>query len=112
MVICFKKQKQCCAQELEVGDCWIGLSLANSSGLILAARVGKHTDELIEQLVISTEGKTNCKRFNSDDWGGYERVLPPEVQHYIGKDKTQRLERTNGIVRQQTGLRASTTKQV
>ena len=51
MVICLKKQKQCCAQELETGDCWIGLSLADSSGLILAARVGKHTDELIDQLV-------------------------------------------------------------
>lgn len=57
---------------------------------VLAARVGKHTDELIDQLVISTEGKTNCKEFNSDDWGGYERVLPPEIQHHIGKDKTQR----------------------
>ena len=70
MVIWFKKQKQCCAQQLEVGDCWIGLSLADSSGLILAARVGKHTDELIDQLVISTEGKTNGKEFNSDAWGG------------------------------------------
>jgi IS1 family transposase len=95
VVICLKKQKQCCAQELEVGDCWIGLSLADSSGLILAARVGKHTAELIDELVASTEGKTNCKQFNSDGWGGYERVLPPELQHYIGKDKTQRLERTN-----------------
>ena len=103
MVICLKKQKQCLSQERETGDCWIGLSLANSSGLILAARVGKHNDELIEQLVMTTEGKTNCKRFNSDDWGGYERVLPPEIQHHIGKDKTQRLERTNGIIRQQTG---------
>jgi len=102
VVICLKKQKQCCAQELEVGDCWIGLSLADSSGLILAARVGKHTAELIDELVASTEGKTNCKQFNSDGWGGYERVLPPELQHYIGKDKTQRLERTNGIIRQQT----------
>lgn len=89
MVICFKKQKQCCDQELEVGDCWIGLSLANSSGLILAARVGKHTDALIEQLLNNTEGKTDCKQFNSDDWGGYERVLPPEIKHHIGKDKTQ-----------------------
>jgi insertion element IS1 protein InsB len=103
MVICLKKQKQCLTQEREAGDCWIGLSLANTSGLILTARVGKHTDELIEQLVFNTEGKTDCKQFNSDDWGGYERVLPPEVQHHIGKDKTQRLERTNGIVRQQTG---------
>lgn len=76
--------------------------MADSSGLILAARVGKHTDELIEQLVVSSEGKTACKQFNSDDWGGYERVLPPEL-HYIGKDRTQRLERTNGTVRQQTG---------
>ena len=65
MVICFKKQKQCCAQELEVGDCWIGLSLADSSGLILAARVGKHTDELIDELVVSTEGKTDCKQFKA-----------------------------------------------
>jgi insertion element IS1 protein InsB len=103
MVICFKKQKQCEAQELGVGDCWIAISLANCSGLILAARVGKHTDQLIESLVVSTEGKTSCKRFNSDDWGGYERVLPPEILHYIGKDKTQRLERTNGIIRQQNG---------
>ena len=75
MVICFKKQKQCCAQEREVGDCPIGLSLADSRGLILTARVGKHTNELIEQLVMSTAGKTDCKQFNSDDWGGYERVL-------------------------------------
>ena len=103
MVICGKKQKQCLPDELAAGDCWIGLSLADSSGLLLAARVGKHTDELIEQLVVTTEGKTDCKQWNSDDWGGYERVLPPEILHYIGKDKTQRLERTNGIVRQQTG---------
>ncbi len=103
MVFCTKKQKQCFPGELEVGDCWIGVSLADSSGLILAARVGKHTDDLIEALVVSSEGKTDCKQWNSDDWGGYERVLPPEILHYIGKDKTQRLERTNGIVRQQTG---------
>jgi insertion element IS1 protein InsB len=103
VVVCAKKQKQCRLGELEVGDCWIAVSLANSSGLILAARVGKHTDELIEALVVTTEGKTDCKRWNSDDWGGYERVLPPEILHYIGKDRTQRLERTNGIVRQQTG---------
>jgi insertion element IS1 protein InsB len=30
-------------------------------------------------------------------------LLPPEIEHYIGKDETQRLERTNGIIRQQTG---------
>jgi hypothetical protein len=69
-----------------MGDCWLAVSLANTSGLILAARVGKHTDELIEELVVSSEGKTACKRFNSDDWGGKKRVLPPEIVHHIGKD--------------------------
>jgi IS1 family transposase len=89
--------------ELKAGDCWIALSLANCSGLILAARVGKHTDQLMEALMVTTQGKTDCKYWNTDDWGGYERVLTPEILHYIGKDRTQRLERTNGIVRQQTG---------
>jgi IS1 family transposase len=103
VVIGAKKQKQCLPEVLEVGDCWIAISLADASGLILAARVGKHTDELLEELVVSTEGKTDCKQWNSDDWGGYERVLPCELDHYIGKDQTQRLERINGIVRQQTG---------
>ncbi len=88
MVVCAKKQKQCLPDELEAGECWIALSLANCSGLILAARVGKHTDELIEELIVTTQGKTDCQRWNSDDWGGYERVLPPELLHYIGKDRT------------------------
>jgi insertion element IS1 protein InsB len=103
VVIRFKKQKHCTAAERNSGDCWVGLSLASSSGLLLAACVGKHTDAFIKQLISNTEGKTNCKQFNTDAWGGYERVLRPEIEHYIGKDKTQRLERTNGIVRQQTG---------
>jgi hypothetical protein len=75
----------------------IELSLADSSGLILAARVGKHTDALIEALVVSTEGKTAGKRWHSADWEGYERILPSEILHSLGKNKTQRLEQTNGI---------------
>lgn len=103
MVICRKKQKHCLPQEVETGDCWIALSLAQFSGLILTGRVGKHTDELTQELVTSTEGKSDCKQWHTDGWGGYERVLNNEVDHYISKALTQRLERTNGIVRQQTG---------
>jgi hypothetical protein len=55
-------------KNLELGDCWMAISLADDSGLILAARVGKHTDELISELIVSTAGKTDCKNFNSDDW--------------------------------------------
>ena len=79
------------------------MSLAQQSGLILSARVGKHTDEFLEELITSTEGKTDCKVWYTDGWAGYERVLPSEVAHVVGKENTQRLERTHGIIRQQTG---------
>ena len=69
----------------------------------MSARVGKHTDKFLKELVTSTEGKTDATVWFTDDWAGYERVLPPEVRHMVGKENTQRLERTNGIVRQQTG---------
>ncbi len=99
MVIRAKKQKHCLPGELEVGDCWIGLTQAKDSGLILAARVGKRTDRLLDELVTNTEGQTNCQQWDTDGWSGYPRVLPPEVQHQIGKVRTQRLERTNSILR-------------
>lgn len=93
--------------------------MAQLSGLILTGRVGKHTDSLAQELVTSTEGKTDCKEWGTDGWQGYGRVLPSEVEHYISKALTQRLERTNGILRQQTGRWLSlrhatrtTTKQV
>ena len=98
--------------ELEIGDCWIGLSQAKDSGLILSARVGKHTDQLIEELVTSTEGKTDCQFWDTDGWGGYERVLPPEVEHHIDKARTQRLERTNGILRYSNRKMASSAEQI
>ena len=103
MVIRKKKQKHCIPGELTQGDCWIGLSLAQESGLIMSMRVGKHTDDFLSELVSNTEGKTGCKVWYTDGWGGYERVLSTEVEHIVGKQNTQRLERTNGIVRQQTG---------
>jgi hypothetical protein len=43
-----KKQKRCLPGELETGDCWITLSLAQLNGLILTGRVGKHTDSLAQ----------------------------------------------------------------
>ena len=81
-----------------VGDCWIGMAQAQGSGIILATRIGKHTDEFISQLVVNTEGKTDCQQWYTDAWGGYERVLGKEINQIMGKDQTQQLERTNGIV--------------
>ncbi len=47
--------------------------------------VGKHTDELVQELVTSSEGKTDCKEWHTDGWSGYEQVLPDQVEHYISK---------------------------
>lgn len=85
------------------GDCWIGLSLANDSGLILAVRVGKRSDAFLEELVVSTQSRTDSECWKTDGLAGYERVIPDVVNHQVGKAGTQRLERTNGILRQQTG---------
>ncbi len=71
-----KKQKHCQAEDLKKGDCWIGLSLASNSGLIITARIGKHRDRLLSNLVANTEGKTDCKNWSTtDSWGGYETIL-------------------------------------
>lgn len=96
-------EKRCDSDELAVGDCWLGISLASESGLILSLRVGKYTDAFLTELMANTEGKTDCKCWCMDDWGSCERVFTPEITHFIGKENTQRLDRKNGIVCQQTG---------
>ena len=65
--------------------------MAQLNGLILSGRVGKHTDKLAIELATSTEGKTSCKEWDTDGWGGYERVLRnDEVEH--GSPKQVRIE--------------------
>ncbi|NEP90140.1 MAG: hypothetical protein F6K18_26780 [Okeania sp. SIO2C2] len=44
---------------------------------------------MIRELIANTEGKTNCQQWHTDDWGGSQRVWPPEVKQIIGKDQTQ-----------------------
>ncbi len=43
-----------------------GISLAQDSGLILAARVGKGNDQLLEEMLVTAEGKTQCLNWNTD----------------------------------------------
>lgn len=82
----------------------MAVSLAQLSGLILSGRVGKHTDSLAVELVASTEGKTACREWHTDGWGGYKRTFGNGgIEHYVSKTLIQRLERTNGILRQQSG---------
>jgi IS1 family transposase len=108
--LCKKNIHHCLPEELETGDGWIAISLAQLSGLILSGRIGKHTDELGAELVTSTEGKTECREWHTDSWSGYEQALPSEVDHYLSKILTQRLERINGTLRQLSRTLASTTE--
>ncbi|NJN76655.1 MAG: hypothetical protein HC796_11390 [Synechococcaceae cyanobacterium RL_1_2] len=67
------------------------------SGFIMGMRVGKHPDKFLAELLVTTEGKTNCKVWCTDDWGGYERIFSSDITHIIRKENTQWLERTNGM---------------
>jgi insertion element IS1 protein InsB len=103
MVILGKKQAHCLPREDLIGDAWIGLSLDRESGLILSGRVGKHTDDFLRELIWNTEGKTAATVWSTDSWKADERQLSDEIELWVGKLGTQRLERVNGILRQQTG---------
>lgn len=98
--------------ELETGDCWIAISLAQLSGLILSGRIGKHADELAAELVTSTEGKTECREWHTDGWSGYERALPSEVDHYVSKVLTQRKRANQRYSTTANRTLASTTEQI
>lgn len=71
--------------------------------MILSGRVGKHTDAFAKELIWNTEGKTDVSVWFTDGWKAHERRLSDESELWVGKLGTQRLERTNGILRQQTG---------
>jgi hypothetical protein len=60
----------------------VELSLVQLSGLILSGCVGKHADSLAQELVVNTEGKTDCQEWDTDGWKGYQRMLPETVDHY------------------------------
>ncbi len=77
--------------------------MAYSNGLIASARVGKHTDALLKELLVCNKGKTDWSVWKSDQWGRDNRILPAQVEHQIGKAGMQRIEYTNGIIQQQTG---------
>ena len=52
--------------ELNVGDYWIGWSLANENGLILTGRAGQRTDGFIDEWVVGVEGKPDSKTWRTD----------------------------------------------
>lgn len=72
---------------------WTWLGLTTSSRRIGAFVNGRRTDKNCQKLVAKYQN-SHIEEFASDDWQSYQKYVPEEI-HYIGKDKTQRIERTN-----------------
>ncbi len=72
---------------------WTWLGLTSSSRRIGAFVNGKRTDKSCQQLLKQYQN-SRIQEFASDNWQSYQKYLPSQL-HYIGKDKTQRVERVN-----------------
>ena len=72
---------------------WTWYAMDKVSGIILAWHNGNRTDADFWKLLEYLENiPIDC--YYTDDWGAYARNLP-EAHHYIGKDRTWKIERKN-----------------
>ena len=72
---------------------WTWLGLTSSTRRIGAVVHGRRTDANCRKLLRKYQN-SRIEQFASDDWQSYQKCVPAE-RHYIGKDKTQRIERKN-----------------
>ena len=72
---------------------WTRLGLTTSTRRVGAVRRGRRTDANCRKLLEKYQN-SRIKKFASDDWQSSQKCVPAE-RHYIGKDKTQRIERKN-----------------
>jgi insertion element IS1 protein InsB len=61
---------------------------------ILAHHNGRRTDASCKALCKDLFAHYDIRRYNTDDWQSYHKVLPPE-KHRASKKGTQRIERQN-----------------
>jgi len=76
---------------------WLWHALDHKTGKILAYTFGARKDEVFLKLRELLE-PFGISRFYTDDWGAYERHLPPEQQR-VGKANTQKIERKHLTLR-------------
>ena len=72
---------------------WTWYTIDKASGIVLAWHNGGRTDADFLKLKKYPEN-IPVDLYYSDDWGAYSGNLP-ESRHYIGKDKTWKIERMN-----------------
>ena len=76
---------------------WLWHAIDHDTGTTLAYAFGKRTDEVFLKLkdLLKPFG---VKQYFTDDWGAYERNLPPS-RHVVGKRNTQTIERKHLTLR-------------
>lgn len=72
---------------------WTWLGITSSSRRIGAFVNGRRTDKNCRQLIEKYQN-SRIEEFATDEWQSYLKFVPHQM-HYIGKDKTQRVERIN-----------------
>jgi IS1 family transposase/transposase-like protein len=76
---------------------WLWHAIDHKTGKILAYTLGARKDEVFLKLKELLQ-PFGISRFYTDDWGAYERHLPPE-QQTVGKANTQKIERKHLTLR-------------
>jgi insertion element IS1 protein InsB len=76
---------------------WLWHAIDHATGAVLAYVLAPHQDSALVTLM-SLLSPFGIKRFFTDAWGGYERILAPDT-HVIGKQHTQKIERKHLTLR-------------
>ena len=76
---------------------WLWLAVDHDTRVIIAFAFGRRKDEVFRVFQDLLE-PFSISIFYTDDWGSYERNIPPE-QHIVGKRNTQIIERKNLTLR-------------
>jgi insertion element IS1 protein InsB len=76
---------------------WLWHAIDHASGVVLAYVLAPHQEQALVKLVNLLK-PFGIKRFFTDAWGAYERILDPDT-HLIGKKNTQRIERKHLTLR-------------
>ena len=76
---------------------WLWHAIDHATGKVLAYVLAPHKDQALVKLVNLLK-PFGIKRFFTDAWGAYERILEPDT-HLIGKQNTQKIERKHLTLR-------------
>ena len=76
---------------------WLWHAIDVSTGVVLAFVFGKRTEAVCQSLMDKL-APFDIKRYYTDDWGSYRKLIPPD-KHIVGKQYTQKIENKNLLFR-------------